>query len=195
MWGLLGFIVTLIVVARFVGKRDFDNAQPKNLPCEHKPTGRWVNFPHELLEKEETIPSNTWYRQSHWKNKYFYRINTPHSRDWKVYKSDVPTAGITMEDREEKLLDIIGDKNFSISLEREQDNQASPYAIKVLGRTPKNTVHIGYVPDDIAENLICESEFSAKPYSVYFRHGDFDMGFHFAILVRSTAWLKRQTVV
>ena len=69
-------------------------------------------------------------------------------------KANMPVAGVTFENRQNKLMSVLTSDKCYISLRRERNNKYDPNAIQVLAHTNHNgqetVMTIGYVPKDKA---------------------------------------------
>lgn len=69
-------------------------------------------------------------------------------------KANVPVAGVTFENRQNKLISVLTADSCYMTLRREKNNNYDPNAIQVLAHITKNekktTFTIGYIPKDKA---------------------------------------------
>jgi hypothetical protein len=118
-----------------------------------------------------------------------------YTKDWKMFASEEPVAGVTQENREVNFL-LMGDQpDFKIFLEREPGNPVDLNAIKVIGSATVDgepmTEQLGYLPKETAQKLQDEEELDAKPKSVYLPQGDRNYGLKIMVLVRSKGYKKK----
>lgn len=76
----------------------------------------------------------------------------PIPKGYQIYINNPAIAGLSY--RKEDALKWASADNQDIQLERESGNQHDSNAIKVIGTTKKNNYFLGYLPKELAENLV-----------------------------------------
>ena len=73
-------------------------------------------------------------------------------KDYQIFTSNILVAGITF--RNSDALRFINGSEQTLELERELNNPHDKNAIKVIGITPSSRYFVGYVPQEVSEQII-----------------------------------------
>lgn len=89
------------------------------------------------------------------------------SYEWEAYCYDVPVKGIHIKNRKYDFGRVATAHDFRIKLIREPDNPVDPNAIKVMAvgtvSDTKKSVHIGYIPKELAREIDKDAIIDARP--------------------------------